>query len=89
MSGRGAGGAKALEAAAAAHAMLVALGTDPAHGMLPVTPNREGDSFGQGADQQRTGSKGVAYSQSLVCYCGQCFCVTLAVAMPTVVVTLL
>ena len=72
MSGRDAGGAKALEAAAAAHAMLVALGTDPAHGMLPVTPEAEGDYLGQGADHQRTGSKGVACLYSIFRFNGHC-----------------
>ena len=59
MSGRTSGGAKALEAAAAAHAMLVTLGTDPAHGLLPVALGSQGDFLAQERDQHRTGSKGV------------------------------
>lgn len=56
VSGRTTGGARALEAAAAAHAMLVALGTDAAYGMLPSS-DQEANAADQ--SQQRTGSRGM------------------------------
>ena len=65
VSGRISGGARALEAAAAAHAMLVMLGTDPAHGLLPVATDSDSDASAQDGDQHRTGSKGVSYSRAL------------------------
>jgi len=61
VSGKTSGGAKALEAAAAAHAMLVVLGTDPAHGLLPVRDNAEHTAAEQQSSQHRTGSKGSGF----------------------------
>lgn len=45
-----------MQAAAAAHAVLVALGTNPAHGMLPSTSEQDAGAAHQ--HQQRTGSRG-------------------------------
>ena len=69
VSEREGGGTKAMEASAAAHNMLMALGTDPAHGMLPRSGSagHQGGHMGvfddgvQGQDkQQTTNSSGMA-----------------------------
>lgn len=52
MSARTSGGAKALEAASAAHHLLVALGTDPAHGLLPPHHPSGGISSQVAGDQK-------------------------------------
>ena len=45
ISQREGGGPKAVEAADAAHAVLMALGTDASHGMLPETAPKKGDEL--------------------------------------------
>ena len=45
ISQREGGGPRAVEAAGAAHDVLMALGTDPSHGMLPESDGREDNAL--------------------------------------------
>lgn len=47
ISQREGGGPRAVEAAGAAHAILMALGTDPSHGMLPESKGREDNKLNE------------------------------------------
>ena len=61
VSEREGGGAKAVEASAAAHDMLMALGTDPSHGML-TPPAVEGGQWGGNQDDESSWSKSLKSS---------------------------
>lgn len=59
VSEREGGGPKALEASAAAHRLLIALGTDPSHGLLPLDPPLEDQEQSIQEAQHRVKSSGV------------------------------
>lgn len=67
ISQREGGGPKAVEAADAAHAVLMALGTDPSHGMLPESEPKKGDELDdyQAAIQHKTQTSSGGTVQSI------------------------
>ena len=69
VSERAGSGPKACEASAAAHSLLMALGTDASHGMLPLCEVRNGEmEMGSGGEEGQQKSAGHA-GLSCVCVC--------------------